>query len=241
MMGRIKKYTKNKVTNRNVYKFTHSNSEDMLPGDLNRSPDESFFRKSIANKVLVFIDDGFLSKLSKFFGDGEYIKLHRKRFAKFVSKKEGFNCEKTFLYTVATFQSANPNKLEIKRKEGYDIFKNLLIKDGIIFREGRCQRLKINNKFIYKQKAVDVLLVMDLMNVYINYPKIILISSDSDFVPIIKDLKNKGIKVILWTFFDKKRDTNFSRSNDLIKSVNKYVKLTKEDFINANSEAENER
>lgn len=185
------------------------------------------------DRVLVFIDDGFLSKLSKFFGDGKYLKLHRKKFAERVSKKERLRCENVFLYTAAPFQSSYPNKLEIKRKEGYDVFKNSLIKEGVIFREGRCQRLKIDGKFMYKQKAVDVLLAMDLMNVYANYSeikRIILISSDSDFVPVIEDLEKKGVKTVLYTYFDKKRNTNFSRSNDLIKSVYKYVILNKEDF-----------
>lgn len=187
------------------------------------------------DKVLVFIDDGFLSKLSKFFGDGKHLKLHRKKLSDFISKKEGLICERVFIYTAAPFQSANPNKIETKRKEGYDIFKNSLQKEGVVFREGRCQRLKIDGRFIYKQKAVDVLLAMDLMNVYINYPdikRIILISSDSDFVPVIEDLERKGVKTVLYTYFSKKRNTNFSRSNDLIKSVYKYVILNKEDFVN---------
>lgn len=186
------------------------------------------------DKALVFIDDGFLSKLSKFFGDGKYLKLHRKKFAKRICEKEGLFCEKIFVYTAAPFQGSNPNKLEIKRKEGYDIFKNSLVKEGIVFREGRCQRLKIDGKYIYKQKAVDVLLAMDLMNVYMNYPdvkRIILISSDSDFVPVVEDLEKKGVKTVLCTYFDKKRNTRFSRSNNLIKSVYKYITLNMEDFI----------
>jgi hypothetical protein len=32
------------------------------------------------DNTLVFIDDGFLSKLSKFFGDGKYVKLTKKDF-----------------------------------------------------------------------------------------------------------------------------------------------------------------
>jgi len=174
--------------------------------------------------TIVFIDDGFLSKLSKFFGDGKYLKLHRKDFS-------GLICENVFVYTAAPFQSANPNKFEIKRKEGYDVFKKSLINEGVIFREGRCQRLKIDGEFIYRQKAVDILLAMDLMNVRANYPeveRIILVSSDSDFVPVIEDIEKKGVKTILYTYFEKKRNTNFSRSNELVKSVYKYVKLNKE-------------
>ena len=77
---------------------------------------------------------------------------------------------------------------------------------------------------------------MDLTNVLVKFPKIkkiILISSDSDFVPVIKGLEEQGIKTILYMYYEKKRDTNFSRSNYLIKSVHKYVLLSKRDFDSA--------
>ena len=77
---------------------------------------------------------------------------------------------------------------------------------------------------------------MDLTNVPTEFPeikRIILISSDSDFVPVIKNLEEKNIKTILYTYYEKKRNTSFSRSNYLIKSVYKYVLLKKEHFDNA--------
>ncbi|MBU2052700.1 MAG: NYN domain-containing protein [Nanoarchaeota archaeon] len=185
------------------------------------------------DRTIVFIDDGFLSKLSKHFGEGEYLKFHRKKFAEKISEKINLKCEKIFLYTAAPFQSSSPNKKEIKRKEGYDKFKHSLVKEGIEFREGRCQRLKIDSKFEYKQKAVDILLARDLMNIHFSFPeinKIILVSSDTDFVPIIDDLVKKGIEVILLTYFDKKRGSPFSLSNHLFKACSRYIKLTKKDF-----------
>ena len=185
------------------------------------------------DKAIVFIDEGFLSKLSKHFGKGEYLKFHRKDFAEEISKKINLKCEKIFLYTAAPFQSSSPDKKEIKRKEGYDKFKHSLVKEGIEFREGRCQRLKIDGEFEYKQKAVDILLARDLMNIKVSFPevnKIILVSSDTDFVPIIDDLVKKGIEVILFTYFDKKRGSPFSLSNHLFKACSRYVKLNKEDF-----------
>ena len=103
----------------------------------------------------------------------------------------------------------------------------------IVIREGRCQRVKVDGKFEYNQKAVDVYLAMDLTNVITKYPnakRIILISSDSDFVPVIKNLEENGIKTILYTYYEKNRDSNFSRSNHLIKSVYKYKLIQKEDM-----------
>ena len=106
----------------------------------------------------------------------------------------------------------------------------------ISIREGRCQRLKIDGKFIYGQKGVDALVIIDLMSVPIEHKevkKIILIANDSDFVPVVEKLKQLNIEVILYTHYSKKRESSFSRSNELLKTVSRYVQLTKEDFYNA--------
>ena len=107
-------------------------------------------------------------------------------------------------------------------------------KDKIItIREGRCQRIINKNKTEYHQKGVDTLLTMDLMNVPIKYKdikKIILIACDSDFVPVIKNLDNLGVETILYIYFDRKRKSIFSTSNELIQTVSRYVSITKEDF-----------
>ena len=146
------------------------------------------------------------------------------------------DCKQIFYYTAPPFQSDNPTKTEAEKYKKYESFKNQLSKSQIIsIREGRCQRLKINNLFLYKQKAVDSLAIIDLMSIPIKYPnvkKIIIISSDSDFVPAIQSLRELGIKTILYTYYERRRDTNFSRNNELIKSVHKYVLLNKEDLNN---------
>lgn len=59
---------------------------------------------------------------------------------------------------------------------------------------------------------------------------VILIASDSDFVPIIKRLKKLGINVILHTYFERDRKSKFSTSNKLLNIVTRYVKLNKHDF-----------
>jgi len=66
-----------------------------------------------------------------------------------------------------------------------------------------------------------------------NYPgvkKVILIASDSDFVPVIERMKQKGFEIIIYTYFDRKRNSRFSTSNHLLKSCSKWIKLKKEDF-----------
>ena len=219
--------TKGRETNnQKVYKDEVDININILPGDRNGSPDESYF-------TFVLIDGAFLSKLSKFFGDGRFLIYDISKFSENLASKEKLKCSKIFYYTAPPFQSNKPTKEEEIRKEGYDKFVKKLKQRGIIVREGRCQRLQINNKEEFHQKAVDILLAMDMMNVplkYKNIKKIILIASDSDFVPIIKNLEKNNVKTILYTFYQKKRNVAFSRSNHLIKAVSKYQLLTKEDF-----------
>ena len=78
--------------------------------------------------TLVFIDDGFLSKLSKFFGGGKYLKLHRKDFSELICKRERLTCEKIFVYTAASFQSAIPNRFEIKEKRDMIFLRSLWLR-----------------------------------------------------------------------------------------------------------------
>ncbi len=54
------------------YKFKSNNNHKIFPGDPSGSPDESFFSGDKNNETLVFIDEGFLSKLSRYFGKGTY-------------------------------------------------------------------------------------------------------------------------------------------------------------------------
>lgn len=186
------------------------------------------------NEGLVFLDAGLLSKLSKYFGRGKYLVYDIAKFAHNILKKENLNCQQIFYYTAPPFQSDPPSQEEIKRKERYDLFiKKLLNNKKIVIREGRCQRLKIDGKFIFKQKAVDSLMIMDLMRIPIDFPdikKIIILASDSDFVPIIRYLRDLGTEIILYTHYSKNRRSNLSRSNELLKTASRYVQLTKEDF-----------
>jgi uncharacterized LabA/DUF88 family protein len=188
------------------------------------------------NDTLIFIDEAFLSKLSKHFGNGKYIKFDKVDFAKSLTTKENLSCKKVFYYLAPPFQSEPPTKEEEIKKRGHDKFVKRLKDRGVIIREGRCQRLKIDGKFEYHQKAVDVFLAMDLTSIPLKFPevkRIILISSDSDFVPIIKNLEEQGIKTTLYTYYEEKRNSPFSRSNHLIKSVYKYKLISKDDFLSA--------
>jgi len=186
--------------------------------------------------ALIFIDEGFLDKLLKLFGDGRRIKFDKFDFAKRIAKKQNLRCKHLFYYTCPPFQSDRPSKEEAIRKKGYDKFIAALSKNkDMTIREGRCQRiLNEKSELEYHQKGVDTLLTIDLGHIKDDFPeikKITLISSDTDFCPAIKDIKKRDkIEVILYTYFDRKRRSKFSLSNELIACCSNYFKLTKEDF-----------
>ena len=162
-------------------------------------------------ETLVFIDEGFLDKLTKLFGDGKRIKFDKFNFAKRIAEKQNLICKYLFYYTCPPFQSDKPTEEEAVRKKGHDRFITILSKNkDITIRQGRCQRI-INEKreIEYNQKGVDTLLTLDISHIKEDFPdvkKIILISSDTDFCPAIKDIKERyKIEVILYTYFDKRR------------------------------------
>ena len=184
----------------------------------------------IMKQAIVFIDAGYLSFISKFFGNGKPLKYKIEVLAKNLAKSKNLECKRIYFYTAPPYQSSKPTKEENKRKANYDKFITKLKEVGIIVREGRCQ--KINN--IYQQKGVDTLLTIDLSRI----PKkegvsdAIVITSDTDFVPIFNDLSEDGINVILAYFTDKKRKSGLSLSNHLWKACKDKIKIKKEFFIN---------
>lgn len=182
--------------------------------------------------TIVFIDSGYLSSISKFFGKGEPLKYKIEVFAHNIAKSKGLECKKIYFYTAPPYQSPQPTTDENKRKANYDKFISKLKEIGIIVREGRCQ--KIDNT--YQQKGVDTLLTIDLSRI----PKmegisdVIVLTADTDFVPIINDLSEDGINVILAYFTDRKRKSGLSLSNHLWKACNDKIKIRKEYFFDAN-------
>ena len=112
--------------------------------------------------------------------------------------------------------------------------KMLRKKKWVTLREGRCQKIvNKKGKEEFCQKGVDALIILDMYDIkenFLDVNKIILIASDSDFVPVIERMKQKGIEIILYTYFDRKRDSRFSTSNHLLKVASRWVKLNEVDF-----------
>ncbi len=184
--------------------------------------------------TLIFVDDGFFKLVKKHFEKTSGKKKKYLQTFRNICKKEGLILKHLYIYTCPPYQSETPSQKENKLKEDYDKIKKMLgNKKWVTFREGRCQRLKIDEAYKFSQKGVDILLVIDLLRFKKEYPDIknvILIACDSDFVPAINQLKEEGITVVLYTYFERKRKSRFSRYNHLLKTASRRVKLNESYF-----------
>jgi len=179
-------------------------------------------------ECIVFIDGAYLSLISKFLGNGKHLRFDIKKFAESLAEKEGFQCKKIFYYICPPFQETPPTDEQERRKAGYDKFISKLDFVGINIREGRCQM--INEK--YSQKGVDVLLSIDLIRNAKGVNNFLLIACDTDFVPAIKDIREKDkINMILYYF--KEKISIFSMSDHILSVCDKCVRLSRKDFENA--------
>jgi len=185
----------------------------------------------IMEEVIIFIDGAYLSLISKYLGKGKPLRFDIKKFALMLARKEKFYCKEIFYYNCPPFQSSLPTEEEIKKKTGYDKFINKLKNLGLKIREGRCQR--IGEEF--SQKGADTLMTIDLVRkaTETKIKNFILVTSDTDFVPVIKDIrKNDKIRVIIYYFKDFIKDSIFSMSDHILDICDKKVLFKKEDFEN---------
>ena len=187
------------------------------------------------DSCFIFVDNGFLKLVKREFEGKTGKKLKFFKTFRNILEKERLNRKRIFIYDAPPYQSKSPNKFENRLKQNYDRFTKMAkSKKWISFREGSCIKIKLSqNSFKFSQKGVDALMIMDMYECIINFPKIdkiILFASDSDFVPIVKKMKENGKEVILYTYFNRVRGSGFSTSNQLLKSVSKWNQLKAEDF-----------
>ncbi len=186
--------------------------------------------------ALVFVDNGFFKLVKKYFEEKTQKKKKFLQTFRNICSKEDFNLKHLFVYMAPPFQSKTPSSYENYLKRKYDNIKKMLDKKKwATVREGRCQIIfDEKGEVDFKQKGVDSWIVADLCLFKEDFPninKVILITSDSDFSPIIKMIQEKkGVEVILYTYFDRIRGSKFSTSNELLKSCSRWVKLKEEDF-----------
>ncbi|MBI2047036.1 NYN domain-containing protein [Candidatus Pacearchaeota archaeon] len=181
----------------------------------------------------VFLDGGYLSKISKHFGKGNPLKYDIKQFANTLAKEKGLWCKKTFFYIAPPYQSPTHPKLddiEKTKRHNFWIKKISSIPD-LKVRQGRCQK---DDDGDFHQKGVDTLLTMDLFSLQDNeddIKTIIILICDTDFVPILQEIRKKyKIKIIVAYYSDFVRGSPFSMSNHLWNSCDDNLLITPEHF-----------
>ena len=190
------------------------------------------FSKMAMDRTVVFLDGGYLSKISKYFGKGRPYKVDLKQFAITLDKEKDLWCLHTYFYIAPPYQSPTPTKEETIRKANHDHWISKLDRiNDFTVRQGRCQKCGIND---YQQKGVDTLITMDLSKLPLEHKgiqKIIILACDTDFVPILNELRRKNhLHVILAFFSDRVRNSEFSMSNHILTACDEKVLLTKEHF-----------
>jgi len=185
--------------------------------------------------TLIFVDDGFFGLVKKYFQkENSKPKKYLQTFRN-ICIKENLNLNHLYIYTAPPYQSSKPTEKEDFLMSRYQsMTKMLRRKKWITLREGRCQKIvDRNDEIAFSQKGVDALIILDIYDIKEHYPhvkKIILIASDSDFVPVIERMKQKGYEIVLYTYFERKRSSRFSTSNHLLKVASRWVKLKAIDF-----------
>jgi len=60
--------------------------------------------------TIVFIDAGYLSFISRYFGKDKPLRYKIENFAVNLAKSKGFECKKIYFYTAPPYQSSKPTQ-----------------------------------------------------------------------------------------------------------------------------------
>jgi len=71
--------------------------------------------------TIFFIDEGFLDKLTKFFGDTIRLKFDKFEFAKRISKKQSLFCKHLFYYTAPIITTTAVTQIDENQDYSYDV------------------------------------------------------------------------------------------------------------------------
>ncbi len=184
------------------------------------------------DKTAVFIDGGYISILTKFaFPDKDLPRrLNFELLCKNICDKRGVELLRGYYYHCPPFQSQYPTEEEKKRKQGHDKFIHGLKQlKRFQVREGRLSKIYDENKKpIYIQKGVDVLLAIDMIKLILKgaIQRVIILACDSDFVPVVRAIREEGAIVELYHFTE--GEDSFRSSRYLIDEVDECFELSKE-------------
>lgn len=138
------------------------------------------------NRVAVFIDNGYLSKV---LNDGKKID-----FLKFCDKVcDGKERLRTYFYDCKPYISDPPTGEEKARTSQYNKFASRV--EALPRFQMRFGKLRKNKDGSFEQKRVDILLAVELVRLSWSgqIGHAVIVSGDSDFVPAIEAAKDAGV------------------------------------------------
>ena len=143
-------------------------------------------------KAAVFIDGGYFDHVLNQSGRP---RVDYEKFADHISKPE--ERFRAYYYHCPPWQGNPPTPEQSQRLANFQAFVNTLnFLPRFAVREGRLQRIGEE----YKQKGVDILLAVDLLKLAYTtkIDKAILVTGDSDFVPVVEGIEDAGDTTTLW-------------------------------------------
>jgi uncharacterized LabA/DUF88 family protein len=151
-------------------------------------------------KTVLFIDGGYLAKVSKSFG---MPKMDFLAFSDMLCKGSDDNGNdrlRTYYYYCMPFQSSPPSAEERSRYDRADRFiKSLTKLPKFEVRLGRFQKIQNGSAAEYIQKGIDVMLAVDLVKMSWSkqIDRAVLLAADSDFIYAVQTAKDAGISTKL--------------------------------------------
>ena len=175
----------------------------------------------------LFIDGGYLEKvlesISQIFFNNEKIELKYQNF--------GAICDKVFYYDALPIKKEGESEEIFKQRffEKESFLNNLKLLDKFHVYEG----VVFNRKNILTQKAVDVMIAVDMLRHSFrkNMNKAVLLTGDMDFKPLLEALIQEGMHTTLF-YYPKKTSKELlyvADSSDIF-SVSRIYNMTTENF-----------
>ncbi len=146
-------------------------------------------------RTALFIDGGYLNNVMKEFPGRT---LNFEKFSNVIGEKTLF---RTYYYSAMPIVYANSGIEDVERLEKAKSFYTILREiPNYEIRLGKLVREYINGHETFSQKQVDILFAIDLLSLSImsKIRKAIIITGDSDFIPLIQKVKDEGVSVHLF-------------------------------------------
>ena len=160
------------------------------------------------DNVLVVIDGGYVEKLCKLvFADSEGTPK-KVRWRSFT-RRLAFECggmlyDKPRYYNSTPYLSPEPTGEELERKqkrEGFFDYLNNVAGLEVVTLPAK-KTFNAQGRVEYRQRGVDVMLALDCFKLAAGgeVKTVALVSGDGDFLPLVRELKARGVEVCVYCF-----------------------------------------